>query len=76
MRRFEPPASSSLTNLATRLRHTSFFSGILTLDGGNGNEGWLMHVTAVCFEEKRFYAAGPHWKHNAQPEQVVSAVPC
>jgi len=77
VRRFEPPASSS-RELSAQLdcAFTSIASGIRTLDGENGNEECRMPVTAICFEEKRFYAAGPHWKHNAQPAQVVSAVPC
>ena len=40
VRGFEPPASLSRTKSATRLCYTSIFRGILTLDGGNGNEGW------------------------------------
>ena len=61
---------------ATRLSFTSIASWILAPDGVNGNEGCRIPVTAICFEEKRFYVAGPHWKHNAQPVQVVPAVPC
>ena len=76
MRGFEPPVSSFRKKCATRLGLTSIESGIKTLDGDNGNEGWCMRVNAVCFEEKRFYTAGPHWKHNALPAKVAPAVPC
>ena len=48
-------------------------------DSNTGGRNWqrrmLNPVIAVCFEEKLFYAAGSHWKHNVQPAQVVPAVP-
>ena len=76
MRSFEPPTfSSRVRKSITRLSFTRA-SGILKLDGGNGKKECRLPVTAICFEEKLFYAAGPHWKHNALPAQVVPVVPC
>ena len=59
VRGFEPPASSSRTKHATRLRHTSTVWHSLTQQLKNGNGGVCSLLSVKCFARRQFSVVDP-----------------